>query len=557
MQLKPADRQPLVEEVTEKIRLGCAINRVDSNLEAVQKPPSFNTQALFQDPPGKAEGSKQGLNVTADLNASAQTPESDGEPAEGQSQPAGKRKHEPEGLDVATTPTESVEKRPRLESGTSQAGLGEGEDSESHSDDPSKASLPFASSCYLINEDNWANDKQAEDSTGTDEDPFQDGQAETTPAESSPEELPLTRTMGSGADPAARTVKRLLRDVDQCGLLQYIECTHHSDTIKRGRGDTFEFTGTSRYYERMATDSLRMLYEHETTNTRTFETFTKVEADHIIEEVFVCLFPNVFRNLVDALATARETHRMEHASPAASPANQEVYIPEGVLEVQGIQDEITMLEFKELGAKIRRQNLLVRLRTIYNALMDRHTDISRFSADLKKIIQEVKEHMSTKNSSSARKELAEVLFPDAKKGDRIAKLDRYTRKSDVVFALAQAFSIGCIWADPTPHATVWGDHRTRLGQIFDIIKQCDPEDRVHKICRSLKVLTEEYTDRDPSLKAYAHVLDKLEEDPLLCINELMLQVVRVPDDNLEIMKLYRSEDLVDICRPNAKRIVEK
>lgn len=119
--LKLVDRQHFLEEVIEGIRFGCVTSLDDSSQYTGQDSSSDGTQTLDQGSDGEAEGPKNDLNKAEDLNTSAEGQEGQGEPSENQSQRVRKRKIDPAG---------SVNKRSRFESGTSQAVMGKGEESD-------------------------------------------------------------------------------------------------------------------------------------------------------------------------------------------------------------------------------------------------------------------------------------------------------------------------------------------------------------------------------------------------------------------------------------------
>lgn len=124
--------------------------------------------ALDRDTDDEADGSKSSLNVNAGLTASAQTQEGQGEIAQGQSQPAGKRKYESNGADVSTNPAGSGVKRSRLEGGSRRPNadnlsVTDSEcDNESDNDHASKSSSPFTLHYCLEIGDIWAEDKLME-----------------------------------------------------------------------------------------------------------------------------------------------------------------------------------------------------------------------------------------------------------------------------------------------------------------------------------------------------------------------------------------------------------
>lgn len=538
----------------EKLRFGRAISLDDSSRYTGQESSSSETNTLDQGPDGKAEGPKNGLNKAEDLKESVERQQGMGELSEDQSQRARKRKIDSTG---------SVNKRSRF-------AMGKREGIERDDTGPPSSSFT-ESSCYPEDEDTQAGETQTEHgqammgkkeesergNTGPPSSPFtessyypededtQAGKTQTEDDQANNTQVlarTLPRSMDAEIDKAARTVKRLLSQKKQSLFVRYIEFFGGK---VRGKGNPSpQYTGN--YYQKMATESFRMLRQQKFGVTK--KELSDKQAKDIIEELFVNTFPKLFTTLVDALASVQKARKLENATTPASPPRQEVSIPQGVREVQEILHEIERLETQvenltsqKLKAKMRQLRLLVQLRTVHKAVMNPNRDISSVDPNLQPIITHIRKYASTTSEQSvtkvtqAKSSLASLLFPGDPQASVTKKktlLDKCMKNSNVIFSMTEAFSIGCIWMDPTLQSRVWNGHTSSLDQIFNIVKECDSDGRVYNICQSLERLTLAYTEAESSLgNVDTDVLDDLEAFPLSCMIRLIAQEAGVSADS--------------------------
>lgn len=477
------------------------------------------------------------INGTLDLDASAQTQNEQGsqsESSEGQPQPSGKRKHGPAGLGPSIRPADSFYKRPRIESSTGEAVVGEGKGGGR--DDPKQLSSRLRQRKYPEDED-------VEVMEGHSGDIRDDGQAKENKDEVQPDdnrveglagssqavyariESALTREITYGEiraaeiDEASKFASTILGEADQSLFSQYIERTRDANTVK----DEGSIPCKGTYYHSMATLSLYTLYKTPITiTTKRFpedKYLTVNQVAEIIREVFVCIFPAMFQTLVEALAIVQKPYTS--GSGAFSP-NQEDSIPQDVLKMKGILKELDNLKSSTLQANMRELRLLIQLRMVYNAAVEPSVDISSVETTFQSTVTEIRQYAANTHEQSmtikakSRQEFIKRYFPSQAK-----QLDAYLRKSHVLHAMVCTFSIGCLWMQPKPHARAWTGISSGLHTIFNIIRECDQEGRVYNICNSLGALTTAYTETESSINVDRALLDGMDEEPLQCIIRLI------------------------------------
>lgn len=493
-------------------------------------------QSLDQRPGSEERASRNSLSEVAEMNASDKGQQDQVQPGKGESQRAKKRKHWHTGPSMSMKSAHFAYKRPRTES-TSKRALCKGEGSEEHGvDRPLRSLRPRH---YSEDEDPKPKDKQAQD-TSEEGQPEDTGNCtQDTQALHIQIERALTRNPESGSrriaeiDVVSKTVSTFLGPADESLLSQYIEHTRDTDTVK-GEGNTqYKWT----YYHKMATLSFYMLYKTpiriRNNTPKKPKYLSAQQVIDIIKEVFVQTFPTIFMTLVEALDGVQ---KKEYTDKLTSSLRQDTSLPQGFLKIQAMLHELDNLKSTTLRPKIRHQRLLFELCTVYNAVLDHSADTSNIDTDLQSIITDIRDYTYTTHITSqtkkakAKTKLAELLFPDTTDRNKSSGelLQIHKRNSDVVVAMIQTFSIGCIWMRPKPQATAWTGLRSGLTQIFNIIRQCDPDGRVRNICQSLERFTMAYTDPVPSVDVDTAMLDGLHEDPLQCLIRLIGDDARVP-----------------------------
>lgn len=455
-----------------------------------------------------------------------------GELGEGRSQRYGKRKHGPAGPSLSIRPADSLHKRPRLENSTGQTKAGDVGDGDGHNQLTSR----LRKRTYPEHEDTEAGKGQgghSSDEGSAEESQAEESQAEEGQATRARFERPLNRDVdvGDNAQVAEtndddEVVRKILSMAVSDGFSRWVERTC-GDTVK-GEGGV-PCSSASTYYERMAIDSFRMLCKSRitiTTITRKEDKYLRREqVARIVEEVFVRIFPSIFDTLFDLLEKVQMPDTVGDRPTLASQPGEGDEMSKVVLKVWGMLGELDRLHSTTLQGEMREYRLLVDLRMVYDAMTDPSADINSLDPDLQEIIQHIRRHTDETRKpfrttkSKAKEELARLLCPNPADGNtrRLAVLEKHMRSSIVVSAMVRTWSIGCIWARPKKHATAWANVTSGLDQIFSIIRQCDPDDRVLKICQSLDRLTLAYTDAQSTILVDPSRLDGLDQDPLSCI----------------------------------------